>query len=88
MLLHYLIFLIKKNVFRLCCVFVAAQAFYSGKEPGLRPSCGVWASPCHGFSCCRPQALGGQASVAAARVLSRCGSQALEQRLNGCGTQD
>lgn len=88
MLLHYLIFLIKKKMYLGCAVSsLLLRPFYSGKEPGLRPSC-VWASPCHGFSCCRPQALGGQASVAAARVLSRCGSQALEQRLNGCGTQD
>ena len=35
---------------------------------------GVWASRCSGFSCCRGQALGAQASVVAARRLSTCGT--------------
>jgi len=64
------------------------RPFSSGEELGLLPGCGVWASPCRGFSCCRAQALGGQASVVVAHVLSRCDSQALEYRLNGGGTQD
>ena len=47
--------------------------------------CGVWASYCGGFSCCRAQALGMWASVVVARGLSSCGSQALECRLSSCG---
>ena len=38
--------------------------------------CGAWASDCWGFSCCRAQALGTQASVAAACGLSSCGAWA------------
>ena len=51
---------------------------------GLR--CGVRASHCGGFSCCRALALGAQASVVVARGLSSCVSQALEHRLSSCGT--
>ena len=47
--------------------------------------CGAWASHCVGFSCCRAQALGAQASVVVAHRLSSCGSQALELRLSSCG---
>ena len=35
----------------------------------------VWSSHCSGFSCCRKQALGTQASIAAARRFSSCGSR-------------
>ena len=55
-------------------VFIAVQ--------GLLPSCGVRASHCGGFSCCRAQALGCTASVVAAHGLSNCDSQSLEHRLN------
>ena len=51
---------------------------------GLR--CGVWAL-CVGFSCCRTQALGTQASVVVAHGLSSCGSQALERRLSSHGAR-
>ena len=34
-------------------------------------SCGAWVSHCHGFSCCRLQALGVQASVFMAHGLRR-----------------
>ena len=50
-------------------------------------SCGVQASHCSGFSCCGARALGVQASVVEAHGLSSCGSQALECRLNSCGTR-
>ena len=50
---------------------------------GLR--CGAWASHCGGFSCCRAQALGMQASVVVAHRLSSCGSWVLELRLSSCG---
>ena len=53
---------------------------------GATLRCGARASPCGGFSCCRAQALGAQASVVAVRRLSSCGSRALERRLSICGT--
>ena len=49
-------------------------------------SCSAWASHCSGFSCRGARAPGTQASVAAARGLSSCGSQALELWLSSCGT--
>ena len=48
-------------VLGLCC---CTQAFSSSHEQRLL-CCGAWASHCGGFSC-RSQALGAQASVAAA----------------------
>ena len=53
--------------------------------PTLR--CGVRASHCGGFSCCRAQALGAWASVVVAHGLSSCGSWALEHRLRSCGAR-
>ena len=47
----------------------------------------VGASHCSGFSCCRAQALGAWASVAAAHGLSSCSSRALERRLSSCGAR-
>lgn len=60
----------------LCWVFSAAQAFSSYGTWGLCSSCRVLASRCCGFSCCVPQALGAQGSVAAACGLRSCGSWA------------
>ena len=54
-----------------CC----AQAFSSCKSRAYS-GCGAWASLCHGFACCRVQALGVQASVLAAHGLSSCGTWA------------
>ena len=48
---------------------------------GATLHCGVWASYCRGFSCCRTQA-----SVVLAHGLSSCYSRALECRLSSCGT--
>ena len=45
-----------------CC----AWAFSSGGKQGLFSSCGVWASHCSSFSCCRVWALGSLGSVAVA----------------------
>ena len=42
---------------------------------------------CSGFPCCGALALGTWVSVVATSGLSSHGSQALEHRLNGCGTQ-
>ena len=53
---------------------------------GATLRCGARVSHCGGFSCCRAQALGAQASVAVPRRLSSCGSRALEHRLSSCGT--
>ena len=66
-----------------CCT----QAFSSCGERGATLRCGAWAPHCSGFSCCRPWALGMQASVVAARGLSSCGSRALERRLSSCGAR-
>ena len=46
----------------------------------LLSSCGARASFCSGFSCCKAQTLG-------CMGLSSWGSQALEHRLNSCGTR-
>ena len=45
---------------------------YAGSSllQGLFPNCSAQVSHCSGFSCCRAQALGVQASVGAARGLS------------------
>ena len=71
-------------VLSLCC---CAWAFSSCGERGATLCCGVKASHCGGFSCCRARALGSQASVVAARGLSSCGSRALEHRLSSCGAR-
>ena len=44
---------------------------------GLLSNCGARASHCSGFSCCRAQALGMEASVVAACGLGSCGLWAL-----------
>ena len=54
---------------------------------GATLRCGVRASRCSGFSCCRARALGVRASVVVAHGLSSCGTWALERRLSSCGTQ-
>ena len=76
------------------------QVFSSCSEWALPSSCGAQASDCSGFSCCRPQALGAQASAVVAHSLMSCGSgalehmgfsscsvEALECRLSSCGSQ-
>ena len=55
-----------------CCV----QAFSSCGEREATLHCGVGASHCGGFSCCRARALSTHASVVAARGLSSCGMRA------------
>ena len=54
---------------------------------GATLCCGVRASHCGVFSCCRAQALGMRASVVVAHGLSSCGLQALECRLSSCGSR-
>ena len=49
------------------------------QRAGATLCCGAWASHCSGFSCCRAQALGAQASVVAAHRLCSCGTRALER---------
>ena len=56
--------------FWLCCIFVAALAFFS--------SCRAQASHCSGLSCCGASAVGHVG-------FSSCGSRALECRLSSCG---
>ena len=65
---------------------VAVQALSSCGERGATLHCGARASHCGGFSSCRAQALGTQASVVVACGLS-CSSRALERRLRSCGTR-
>ena len=48
-----------------CCAWT-----YSSYELWLISSCGVWASHCSGFSCCRAQALGEWSSGVVAHGLS------------------
>ena len=56
--------------FWLHCVFVAACTLsLVAVNRGTTLRCGVQASHCDGFFCCRAQALGAQASVAVARGL-------------------
>ena len=57
------------------------------RRAGATLRCGVRASHCRGFSCCRARALGAQASVVVARGLSSCGLWALELRLSSCGAR-
>ena len=64
-----------------CCV----QAFSGCGERGATLRCGVQASHCGGFSCCRARALGAWASVVVARGLSSCSLWALEHKLSSCG---
>ena len=49
--------------------------------------CGAWAYHCDGFSCCRAQALGTQASAVVACGLTSCSLWALECRLNNYDAQ-
>ena len=65
-----------------CCT----QAFSACGKPKLLSRCGTQASHLGGFSCCRAQALGTQASVAVAHRL-RCsptGGIFLDQGSNPC----
>ena len=73
--------------FSLGWVFVAGRAFLQLQNPALLFSCSVWASHCSGFFCCGAWTPVAWISVAAARRLSSCGSQALEHRLRSCGTR-
>ena len=69
------------------CLHCGAWTFSSCSEQGLRYSCDALASHCHGFSCCRAQAVGAWALVATADGLGGCGLRALELGLGGCGLQ-
>ena len=60
--------------------------FLKLRQAGVTLCCGGRASHCGGFSWCGARALGSRASVVVARVLSSCGSWALECRLRSCGT--
>ena len=65
---HYLLLI----CFWLCWVFAAVRVFlYSYGEWGLLCICGVQASHCDGFSCCKAGAVGAPASaVVAPRIYS------------------
>ena len=64
-----------------CC----ARAFSSLWWAGATLCCGVRASHCGVFCCCRARALGARASVVVVHGLSSCGSRALEHRFSSCG---
>ena len=68
-------------------VFIDARGLSLAAASGVTLHCGVWASPCGGFSFCGAQALGSQASVVVACGFSSCGSRALERRLSSCGAR-
>ena len=69
------------NYFSLRWVFIAMhKVFSSGSHQGLLCSCGVRASHCSGFSCCRAQVVG-------CLGFSSCCSQVLEHRLSSCRAQ-
>ena len=70
--------------FRLRWVFIATHGLSLVAVSGGF-CCGVRASRCGGFSCCRAWVLGTRASAVGARRLSSCGSRALEHRLSSCG---
>ena len=57
-------------------VFVAAHGLSLVAASRATLRCGVHASHCVGFSCCRAQALGVWASAVVARGLSSCGAEA------------
>ena len=65
-----------------CCW--KAWAFSGCSEQGLLCSCGVWASHCDGFSCCRAQTLE-HGSVVTAHRLScpACGFSGVSRWLSG-----
>ena len=73
--------------FWLCQAFVAVCGLSLVAVSGATLRCGVQASHCGGFSCCRAWALGARASVVVAHRLSSCGSRALERRLSSCGAR-
>ena len=63
--------ILKKKFFLTVLGFhCSAWAFSGCSKQGLLSSWDVWASLCSGFSCCRAQALGVQASVVVAHGLS------------------
>ena len=68
-------------------VFVAACGLALVAASGSYFWLWCWASHCCGFSCCRAQALGSQASVVVAHGPSSCGSRTLECRLSSCGAR-
>ena len=76
----------EKKFFCCCCAgpFIAVlQREWLGG--GMLLNCDMWAD-CGGFSCCRAQALGAQASVVEANRLNSFGPWALELGLNSCST--
>ena len=70
------------TVVYLCCCM---QAFSRCSEQGFLSGCSIQDFHCGGLSCCGAQALGMQASVAAARGLNS--SVVLECRLGSCGSR-
>ena len=63
-----------------CAGSLRHTVFSSCGEWGLFSSCSAQAPHCSGFSCCRTSALG-------CVVFSSCSSQALQRRLNNCGSR-
>ena len=68
-----IVFFLKKHIYFFLAALVlhcCAWTYSSYNELGLISSCGVWASHCSGFSCCRAQALGEWSSGVVAHGLS------------------
>lgn len=57
-------FFFNLDIYWLCWVFIAKEAFSSCGERELLSSCGAEASHCWGFFCCEAWAVEGGASVA------------------------
>ena len=77
-----------KTIFFLILIFGCAGSsllgfFLVAVSAGLPSTCGVQASHCNDFSCCRAWVLGHTGS--GAHGLGSCSSWALEHRLNSCG---
>ena len=65
--------------FWLCCIFIAVWTFSSCNDPGLLPLEVLGPLIVLMLSCCRAGALG-------CGGFNSCGTRALEQRLNSCGS--
>ena len=68
--------------FWLCWSSFLHRLFSSCGEQELLSSCGVQASYCGDFFCCRTQLQGAWVSIVVAHGLNSCSSQALEHKLN------
>ena len=69
------VYFLKNILFLVALALHCFARAFSSWWAGVTLHCGTQASPCSGFSCWRPQALGSGASIAAAPGLSSCGTR-------------